>query len=97
MTPHIGHQLSHRGVFWTIKSPVYALGTSSSMTELTINSTLLTFIEQVNIYNLQKMVLQFAIHFVPTLGYTYMVYTLYNQNEVLITSSYNDNMHFNLN
>ena len=48
------------------------------MTEPTINSTLLTFIEQVNIYDLQKMVLQFAIYFVPTLGYTYMVYTLHN-------------------
>ena len=46
------------------------------MTEPTINSTLLTFIEQVNTYDLQKMVLHFAIHFVPTLGYTYMVYTL---------------------
>ena len=48
------------------------------MTEPTINSTVLTFIEQVNIYDLQKMVLQFAIHFVPTLGYTYMVYILNN-------------------
>ena len=48
------------------------------MTEPTINSTLLTFIEQVHIYDLQKMVLHFAIHFVPTLGYTYMVYTLNN-------------------
>ena len=48
------------------------------MTEPTINSTLYTFIEQVNIYDLQKMVLQFVIHFVPTLGYTYMVYTLHN-------------------
>ena len=70
--------MSHRGVLGTIKSLVHALGTSSSMTELTINSTLLTFIEQVNIYDLQKMVLQFAICFVPTLGYTYMVYTLHN-------------------
>ena len=78
MTPHIGCQLPHRGVSGTIKSLVYALGASSSMTEPTINSTLLTFIEQVNINDLQKMVLQFAIHFVPTLGYTYMVYTLHN-------------------
>ena len=70
--------MSHRGVFRTIKSLVHALGASSSMTEPTINSTLLTFIEQANIYDLQKMVLQFAIHLVPTLGYTYMVYTLYN-------------------
>ena len=70
--------VSHMGVFRTIKSLVIALGTGSSMTESTINSTLLTFIEQVNIYDLQKMVLQFAIHFVPTLGYTNMVYTLYN-------------------
>ena len=70
--------MSHKGVFGTIKSIVYALGAVSSMTEPTINSTSLTFIEQVNIYYLQKMVLQFAIHFVPTLGYTYMVYTLHN-------------------
>ena len=76
--PHIGCQLSHRGVSGTIKSLVHALGAGSSMTEPTINSTLLTFIQQVNIYDLQKMVLQFAIHFVPTLGYTYMVYTLHN-------------------
>ena len=75
-TPHIGCQLSHRGVFWTIKSLVHALGASSPMTEPTINSTSLTFIEQVNIYDHQKMILQFAICFVPTLGYTYMVYTL---------------------
>ena len=59
-------------------SLVCALGASSSMTEPIINSTLLTFIEQVNIYDLQKMVLQFAIYFVPPLGYTYMVYTLHN-------------------
>ena len=52
--PHIGCQLSHRGVFQAIKSLVHALGTGSSMTEPTINSTLLTFIEQVNIYDLQK-------------------------------------------
>ena len=76
--PHIGCQLSHRGVFRTIKSLLHALGAGSSMTEPIINSTSLTFIEQVNIYDLQKMVLQFAIHFVPTLGYTYMVYTLHN-------------------
>ena len=62
--------MSHRGVFRTIKSLVHALGANSSMTEPTINSTLFTFMEQVNIYDLQKMVLQFAIHFVPTLGYT---------------------------
>ena len=64
--------MSHRDVFGTIKSLVHALGTSSSMTEPTINSTLLTFVEEVNIYDLQKMVLQFAIHLVPTLGYTYI-------------------------
>ena len=74
--------MSHRGVLGTIKSLVHALGVSSSMTEPTINSTSLTFIEQVNIYDLQKMVLQFAIHFVSTLGYTYMVYTLHNLNKV---------------
>ena len=55
------------------------------MTEPTINSTLWTFIEQVNIYDLQKMVLQFAICFVPTLGYTYMVYTLHNLNKAFNT------------
>ena len=55
------------------------------MTEPTINSTLYTFIEQVNFYDLQKMVLQFAIHFAPTLGYTYMVYTLYNWNKTFNT------------
>ena len=70
--------VSHRGVFGTVKSLVPALGASSSMKEPTINSTLWTFIEQVNIYDLQKMVLQFAICFVLTLGYTYVVYTLYN-------------------
>ena len=62
--------MSHRGVFRTIKSLVHALGSSSSMTEPIINSTLLTFIDQVNIYDFQKVVLQFAIHFVPVLGYT---------------------------
>ena len=71
--------MCHIGVFFrTIKSLVHALGTSSSKAEPTINSTLLTFIKHVNIYDLQKMVLQFAICVVPTLGYTYMVYTLYN-------------------
>ena len=78
MTPHIGCQLSHRGVLRAIKSLVHALGASSSMREPAVNSTLLTLIEQVNIYDLQKMVLQFSIHFVPTLGYTYMAYTLHN-------------------
>ena len=52
MVPHIGHQLSHRGVSRTIKSLVCALCTGSSKTEPTINSTLYTFIEQVNIYDL---------------------------------------------
>ena len=41
----------------TIKSLVHALGTNSSMTEPTINLTLYAFIEQVNLYDLQKMVL----------------------------------------
>ena len=58
MMPHIGCQSLDRGVLGTIKSLVHALGASSSMTEPTINLTLLTFIEQVNIYDLQKMVLQ---------------------------------------
>ena len=71
--------ICHAGVFSrTIKSLVCALGTSSSMTVPTVNSTLYTFIEQVNVYDLQKMVLQFAICFVPTLGCTYMVYTLHD-------------------
>ena len=67
--------MSHRGVLGTIKSLIHALGASSSITEPTINSTLLNFIEQVNIYDLQKMVLQFAIHFVPHSGlYLYGLY-----------------------
>ena len=45
--------IGHTGVFSrTIKSLVHALGASSSMTEPTINSTLYTFIEQVNFYDL---------------------------------------------
>ena len=67
-----------QGCFQDNKVSSSCSGTDSSMTGPTINSTLLTFIEQVNIYDLQKMVLQFAIHFVPTLGYTYMVFTLNN-------------------
>ena len=73
--------MSHRGVSRAIKSLVHALGTGSSMTEPTLNSTLYTFIKQVNVYDLQKMVLQFSIHFVPTLGYTHMVCTLHNLNK----------------
>ena len=83
------------GVFsWTIKSLVHALGANSSITEPTINSTLYVFIEQVNFYDLQKMVLQFAICFVPTIVYTYMVYTLYNKAKHLVQSS---NVHFTIN
>ena len=79
MYVHICTHMCHTGMFsGAIKSLVCALGASSSMNEPTINSTLYNFIEQVNVYNLQKMVLQFAICFVPTLGYTYMVYTLHN-------------------
>ena len=71
--------ICHTGVCSrTIKSLFHALGTNSSVTEPTINSTLYTFFEQVNFYDLQKMVLLFAICFVPALGYTYMVYTLHN-------------------
>ena len=71
--------ICHTRVFsGTIKSLIHALSADSLMTEPTINSTLYTFIEQVNCYDLQKMVLQFAMCFVPTLGYTYMVYTLHN-------------------
>ena len=69
----------HTGVFsGTIKSLVHALGADFSMSEPTINSTLYAFIEQVNFYDLQKMVIQFAICFIPAVVYTYMVYTLYN-------------------
>ena len=83
------------GVFSrTIKSLVCALGANSSMTEPTINSTLYAFIEQVNFYDLQKMVLQFAICFVHTVIYTYIVYTLYNKAKHLVQSS---NMHFTIN
>ena len=68
---HVYESMCHTGMFsGTMKSLVHALGTDSSMAESTINSTLYTFIEQVNFYDLQKMVLQFAICFVPTLGYT---------------------------
>ena len=71
--------ICHTGAFsGTIKSLVHALGADSSMNEPAINSTSYPFIEQVNFYDLQKMVLQFAICFVPTLHYTYMVYTLHN-------------------
>ena len=71
--------MCHTGVFsGTIKCLVCALGANSSMKEPTINLTLYAFIEQVNFYDLQKMVLLFAICFVPTMVYTYMVYTLYN-------------------
>ena len=62
---------------WTSRSSIDRFATIP-MTEPTIDSTSWAFIEQVNIYDLQKMVLQFAIHFVPTLVYTNMVYTLYN-------------------
>ena len=54
-----------QGCFLDNKFSVRALGTDSSMTKPTFNSTLYTFIEQVNFYDLQKMVLQFAICFVP--------------------------------
>ena len=64
------------------------------MTEPTINSILYAFIEQANFYDLQKMVLQFAKCFVPTMVYTYMVYTLYNKAKHLVQSS---NMHFTIN
>ena len=87
--------MCHTGIFSrTIKSLVGALGANSSMTEPTINSTLYAFIEQVNFYNLQKMVLQFAICFVPTMVYTYIVYSLYNKTKHLVQSS---NMHFTIN
>ena len=83
------------GVFLrTIKSLVCALGANSSMTEPIINSTLYVFIEQVNFYDLQKMVLEFAICFVSTMVYTYMVYTLCNKTKHLVQSS---NMHFTIN
>ena len=87
--------ICHTGVFsGTTKSLVHALGANSSMTEPTINSTLYAFIEQVNFYDLQKMALQFAICFVLTMVYTYMVYTLHNKAKHLIQSS---NMHVTIN
>ena len=88
--PHIGCQLFSR----TTKAVVYVLCVDSSMTEPTINSTLYAFIEQVIFYGLQKMVLQFAICFVLTMVYTYMVYTLYNKTKHSVQSS---NRHFTIN
>ena len=76
-TPHWAPIVT-QGCFQDNKVSCSCSGHPLSNTEPTTNSTLLTFIEQVNLYNLQKMVLQFAICFVPTLGYTYMVYTLNN-------------------
>ena len=82
------------GVFsGKIKSLVHALGANSSMTEPPINSILYAFIKQANFYDLQKMVLQLAICFVPTMVYTYMVYTLNNKTKHLVQSS---NMHFTM-
>ena len=46
--PHIGHQLLHRGGFWTIKSFVHALGIYLQMTESTTNSASCIFIKQLN-------------------------------------------------
>ena len=84
----------HRGVLGTIKSFVHALGTDSQMTEPTINSSLCVFIEQGNNSDLQKMVLQFTISFVPSMVYIYMVYTLHYKAKVLVHSF---NMHFTIN
>ena len=64
------------------------------MTEPTINSALHVFIEQVNFSDLQKIVLQFTICFVPSMVYTYMVYTLHNKAKHLVQSF---NMHFTIN
>ena len=64
------------------------------MTEPTINSTLCVFIEQVNLSDLQKMVLQFTTCFGPSMVYIYMVYTLHNKAEHLVQSF---NMHFTIN
>ena len=77
--PHIGHQLLHRGVVWTIKSFVCALGIYLQMTESIINSTFYIFIEQLRNSGLQKMVIQFTIWFRP-----HMVYTLNNKIKHLI-------------
>ena len=87
--------MSHRGVLGTMKSLVHALGTGSSLTEPTINSTLLAFIEQVNIYDLQKMVLQFAIHLYPLWVIPIWFIPCIIKTEYLIIPSYN--MHFNKN
>ena len=94
VSPHMYMQMLHRVFSRTIKSLVCAVGADSSMTEPTINSTLYAFIEQVNFSDLQKMVLQFAICFVSTMVYTYMVYTLYNKTKHSVQSS---NMHFTIN
>ena len=80
--PSLGTSCHAQSFSRTIKSLVHALGANSLMTEPTINSTLYAFIEQVNFYDLQKMVLQFAIYFVPTIVYTYMVYTLNNKRNI---------------
>ena len=56
------------------------------MTEPTINSTLCVFIEQVDFSDLQKMVLQFTICFVPNMVHIYMVYTLHNKAKHLVQS-----------
>ena len=95
LAAYIHIYVCHTGVFSrTIKSLVHDLGTHSSMTKPTSNSTLYAFIEEVNFSHLQKMVLQFTICFVPIVLYTYMVYTLYNKIKHLVQSS---NMHFTIN
>ena len=64
------------------------------MTDPTINSTLSVFIEQASSSDLQRMVLQFTICFVPSMVYICMVYTLYNKAKHLVQSF---NMHFTIN
>ena len=66
----------HRGVFWENKVSGSCSGCWFFNDRANYHSTLYAFIEQVNFYDLQKMVLQFVICFVPTMVYTYMVYTL---------------------
>ena len=95
---HIFIHMSQRGVLRTIKSFVHALGTSSSMTEPTINLTLLTFIEQVNIYDLQIFrrwsyslpYILYPLWVIPTWFIPCIIKTKYS-----IIPSYN--MHFNIN
>ena len=87
--------MCHTGVFsGTIKSLVHALGTDSSMPQPTINSTLYTFIEQVNFYDLQKMLLQFPYVLYPLWAIPIWFTPCIIKTKHLISSF---NMHFIIN